>query len=67
MEGQQGGGRGRMGGKGTRKHNWYAENRQGNVKNSIGNWGAKDLVCMTHGHELKEEMLEGGVVQGGGG
>ena len=29
------------------------ENRQGEVKNSVGNVEAKELVCMTHGHELK--------------
>ena len=26
--------------------------RQGEVKNSIGNVEAKELICMTHGHEL---------------
>ena len=36
------------------------ENRQGNVKNSIGNVEAKELISMTHGHELK------GGIQGGG-
>ena len=36
------------------------ENRQGEVKNSIGNVEAKELVCMTHGHELKGGMLKGG-------
>ena len=25
----------------------------GDVKNSIGNVEAKELICMTHGHELK--------------
>ena len=29
------------------------ENRQGEGKNSVGNVEAKDLVCTTHGHELK--------------
>ena len=29
------------------------ENRQGEGKNSIGNVEAKELICMTHGHELK--------------
>ena len=29
------------------------ENRQGEVKNSIGNVEAKELKCMTHAHELK--------------
>ena len=27
------------------------ENRQGEGKNSIGNVEAKELTCMTHGHE----------------
>ena len=27
--------------------------RQGEVKNSIENGIAKELTCMTHGHELK--------------
>ena len=29
------------------------ENRQGEVKNSIGNVEAKELICMTHRRELK--------------
>ena len=43
------------GGKGTgiKKHNWQVQNRQGEVKNSIGNEEAKGLTCMTHGHELR--------------
>ena len=38
-----GGGRGRMGEKvqGIRSTNWQVQNRQGDVKNSIGNGGAK--------------------------
>ena len=28
------------------------ENRQGEGKNSVGNVEAKELICMTHGHEL---------------
>ena len=28
------------------------ENRQGESKNSVGNVEAKELICMTHGHEL---------------
>ena len=28
------------------------ENRQGEGKNSVGNVEAKELVSMTHGHEL---------------
>ena len=47
--------RGRIGEKGTgnKKHNWEAQNRQREVKNSIGNGEAKELICMTHGHELR--------------
>ena len=55
MEGyQQGIGMGREGGKGTenKQHKWQIENRQGEGKNSIGNGEAKELICMTHGHEL---------------
>ena len=29
------------------------ENRQGEVKNSIRNVEAKELICTTHGHELR--------------
>ena len=42
------------------------QNRQGEVKNSIGNVEAKELICTTHGHELKGGMLMGGGVQGRG-
>ena len=35
------------------------ENRQGEGKNSVGNVEAKELTCMTHGHELRGEMWEG--------
>ena len=28
------------------------KNRQGEVKNSIGNVEAKEVMCTTHGHEL---------------
>ena len=52
---QQGGGRGDSGRKGTenKKHKWQVQNRQGEVKNSIGNGEAKEFICMTHGHELR--------------
>ena len=63
MEGyQQGRGGLRMGGKGTgnKKHKWYVQNRQGEVKNSIGNGEAKELICMTHGHELRRWGNSGG-------
>ena len=41
------------GGNGTEnKHKWYVENRQGEGKDSVGNVEAKELISMTHGHEL---------------
>ena len=57
MEGFQWGGRGEeQGRKGTgkKKHNWQALNRWGEVKNGIGNRKLKELICTTHGHELRE-------------
>ena len=68
MEGyQQGSGSWERGGKGTenKKHKWQVGNRQGEVKNSIGNVEAKELICMTHGPELKGENQVGVGVQGG--
>ena len=56
-------------GKGTenKQHKWQEENRQGEVKNSIGNVEAKELICPTHGHELcGGRMWVGGGMQGGG-
>ena len=49
MEGYQWG-RAVNGGKGTgnKKHKWLVQNRQGEVKKSIGNVEAKELICMTH-------------------
>ena len=41
------------------------ENRQGEDKNSIGNVEAKELICMTHGHELKWENTGERGLQGG--
>ena len=35
------------------------------VKNSIGNVEAKELICMTHGHELKRGNVGGRGVQHG--
>ena len=35
------------------KHKWQVQNRQGEVKNSMGNGKAEELTCMTHGHELR--------------
>ena len=50
------------------KQNRSAQNRQGEVKNSIGKGGAKELTCMTHGHELwgRGCWRVSRVVQGGG-
>ena len=33
------------------------ENRQGEGKNSVGNVEAKELISMTHGHELKGDNV----------
>ena len=46
---------GERGGKGTenKQHKWQVENRQGEGKDSIGNVEAKELISMTHGHELQ--------------
>ena len=48
-------GREENGGKGTgnKKHKSQVQNRQGKVKNSIGNREAKELICTTHGHRHK--------------
>ena len=50
-------GRGRRenGGKGTgnKKHKWHVQNRQEEVKNSVGNVEAKEVICTTHGHDLR--------------
>ena len=41
------------------------ENRQGEVKNSIGNVEAKERICKAHGHELRGwGMLEGSGIPG---
>ena len=37
----------------------------GDVKNSIGNREAKELICTTHGHELSGGLWEGMGVPGG--
>ena len=36
------------------------------VKNSMGSGETKELICMTHGHELKWGNDGGKGVQGGG-
>ena len=54
MEGyQQEGGGGSIGEKvqGLRSTDLQVQNRQGEVKHSIGNGVAKKLIHMTHGHE----------------
>ena len=51
---------------GNKKHKWQVENRHRKVKNSMGNREAKELICMTHGHELKWGNAGGKGVQGGG-
>ena len=45
-------------GTGNKKHKWQVQNRQGVIKNSIGNGEAKELICMDHGHGLRRQMLE---------
>ena len=32
----------------------------GEVKNIMGNGETKELICTTHGHELRQRMLVGG-------
>ena len=55
MEGYQWGGVEGEWGKRYRdkKHKWQVQNRQGEIKNTMGNVEAKELTCMTYGHELK--------------
>ena len=45
----------------------WVQNRQGEVKNSVGNGEAKELTCVTHGHELlgEEFWWKGGSGQRG--
>ena len=45
---------------GNKKHKWQVQNRQGEVKNSIGNGEAKEHRHMTHGHELRSDQNAGG-------
>ena len=55
-------------GKGTenKQQKQQVENTQGEVKNSIGNVEAKELMYMTHGYELKGGMQGTWGVQGRG-
>ena len=41
---------------------WYKID--GKVKNSIGNGEAKELMCMTHGHELRGGIAGGNEATG---
>ena len=50
----------------NKQHKWQVEHRQGEVKNSIGNVDTKELICTTHGHELKGWNAGREGVQGGG-
>ena len=54
---------------GDKKHKWQVQNKQGEIKDSIGNGEAKELICKTHGHELRGAGVGEcwWVVQGGGG
>ena len=53
-------------GKGNKKYKQQIQNRQGEVKNSIGNGEAQELTCITHGHELRWRNGGGMGVQGKG-
>ena len=68
MEGYQWQGQEENKGKGTgkKKHKWQVQNKQGEVKHSMGNGEAKELTCMIHEHEQGGGMMVGGWVQGGG-
>ena len=68
MEGyQQGCGGGSAGkGIGSKQYKWQIENRQGDVKNNIGNGEAKELICITLGHELRSGNAGGRDLQGRG-
>ena len=39
--------------KGLKSTNWQLQNCHGDVKYSIGNREAIELICMTHGHEQR--------------
>ena len=56
-----GGGKKKIGNKvqGIRSTDWQVQHRQGDVKNSRGNREAKELICMTHRHELEGMGLSG--------
>ena len=60
MQGNQWGGVNGGKGIGNKKHKWQVQNRQGEGKNSVGNVEAKELICTTHGHELRAGGNAGG-------
>ena len=68
MEGYQWGGRENRGkGTGNKKHKQQVQNGQGEVKNNLGNGEAKELICLTHGPELRAGgMLVEAGIQGEG-
>ena len=45
-------------GTGNKKHKWKVQNRQGEVKNSMGNGEAKEFICTTHGHGVRRRNAE---------
>ena len=60
-------------GEGEAKNRWKVQGIRGiigghkidgEVKNTMRNRESKELICTTHGHELRGGMLEGGGVQG---
>ena len=59
MEGEE-----ENGGKGTgnKKRKRQVQNRQGEIKNGIGNGEAKELICTTH----EQELSGGGMLEGRG-
>ena len=61
-EGHQSGSGGENGGKGTgnKKPKWEVQNRLGELKDSMGNREAKELLCVTHGCELNGGWNAGG-------
>ena len=62
MEGRHGG----MGEdvRGLRSTNRQLQNSNSDVKYSIGNGEPKELICMTHGHELRWGIAGGNGVTG---
>ena len=55
-------------GAGVKKHKRQEQNRQGEVKNSMGKGETRELTHRTHGHELRWGVLHKGLgILGGGG